>query len=418
MTALLPALALLLSVRVSAGPVPPRPARVLTGIDVLEADGFRELQGKRIGLVTNQAGVDRGGRWTGDVLAHAPGVRLEALFGPEHGLIEGAVVSSGAYRFPDGRTIPVYPSFHGELQPPAAALKNLDALVFDLQDVGARFYTYATTIALALPLAKARGLTVYVLDRPNPINGKTVEGPVLQPDVRSFVSYLPVPTRHGLTMGELARLADEKVGADLRVIRMRGWRRAMWFDQTGLPWIAPSPNMPDLDSAVLYPGISSLEAANVAVGRGTPTPLRWIGAPWLDAGRLVAYLRRHPLPGIAYEERTYVPTRDRWAYKGEKCPGVLVRVTDRDEARPLEVFAVLACALRDTQGGRFDLRWRRKGEDAPKNGFFLPTTRRLVGSDEFYRLYEAGAPPSRIIAFFRRDAARFRAARRRLLLYR
>jgi uncharacterized protein YbbC (DUF1343 family) len=418
MTALLPALTLLLSVGAAAAPRPPKTARVLTGIDVLEADGFRELRGKRIALITNQAGLDRRGRWTADVLAHAPGVRLAALFGPEHGLIEGAVVSSGAYRFADGRTIPVYPSDHGELAPAPAMLKGLDALVFDLQDVGTRFYTYATTIALALPLAKAHGLTVYVLDRPDPINGATVEGPVLDPDIRSFVSYLPVPVRHGLTMGELARLADEKVGADLRVIKMRGWRRSLWYDQTGLPWTAPSPNMPDLDSAILYPGISCLEAANVSVGRGTPTPLRWVGAPWLDADALIAYLRRHPQPGIAYEKRTYVPTRDRWAYKGKRCPGVLVRVTDRNEARPLDVFAELACALRDTQGGRFHLRWRRKGEDAPRRGFFLPTTRRLVGSDEFLKLYESGAPPAKIIAFFRRGAAAFAASRRRLLLYR
>jgi uncharacterized protein YbbC (DUF1343 family) len=258
---------------------------------------------------------------------------------------------------------------------------------------------------------------VIVLDRPDPINGTTVEGPVLDPDIRSFVSYLPVPVRHGMTMGELARLANARIRAKLTVVRMRGWKRAMWYDQTGLPWTAPSPNMPDLASATAYPGISTLEAANVSVGRGTPAPLQWIGAPWLDAGALLAYLRRHPLPGIAFEERTYTPTRDRWHYKGERCPGVFMRITDRTRARPLDAAAVLACGLRDTQGGRFDLWWHHKGEDVPPHGFYLPTTRRLIGSERFRALYEAGAPPETIIAFFRKSAARFKKTRRRFLLY-
>ncbi|MDE2292999.1 MAG: DUF1343 domain-containing protein, partial [Elusimicrobia bacterium] len=273
------------------------PPTVLAGIDVLRQHGFAEIKGKRVGLITNQTGRDRHGRTTVQILANAPDVTLAALFSPEHGfagISESSSVASGTFSLPDGRSVPIFSLYGATRAPTADMLSGVDALVFDIQGAGARFYTYSTTMAMAMEAASAAGIDFVVLDRPDPLGGDVVEGPVLEDGLRAFTAYMPVPIRHGMTMGELARLYNVmgRVGAKLTVVPLKGWRRSMWFDQTGLPWTPPSPNMPDLATDILYPGMALFEAFNVSVGRGTPFPFQWIGAPWLDAKSVVRRLRR------------------------------------------------------------------------------------------------------------------------------
>ncbi|MDE2237906.1 MAG: DUF1343 domain-containing protein, partial [Elusimicrobia bacterium] len=392
--------ALILSAALSAAA--PAAARVLTGLDVLEAGGFSQLRGKRVGLITNQTGVDGSGRSNVSLLSSAPGVTLAALFSPEHGFkgsAEAARISSGRLRLSDGRAIPLYSLYGSTLAPTARMLAGLDVLVFDIQDVGARFYTYATTMGLALHAAERAGLPFYVLDRPNPIGGRLVEGPTLDAGLRGFIAYDDVPVRHGLTMGELAGLQGRGLRPGiLRVVAMQGWRRGMWFDQTGLPWVRPSPNMPDLASATLYPGIGCLEFSNLSVGRGTPRPFLWIGAPWLKTRALLGALGRRPLPGVRFRALDFTPSKP--PYAGRHCRGLAIDILDRRLLRPLDVFAALACALRDTQP-RFKLRW--------------PRTRYLVGSERFFALYRSGAGPRAIMAYFHARARSFQRRRRALL---
>ena len=382
--------------------------KVLTGIDALQENGFRELKGKRVGLITNQTGVDGKGVLTARILAGAPGVQLTALFSPEHGftgMSESTSVSSGRYLLPDGKEIPLYSLYGSTRAPTDEMLRGLDVLVFDIQDVGARFYTYATTMAYALEKAVKTDLEFIVLDRPNPINGETVEGPVLEIDgLKSFISYFPIPTRHGLTMGELARLHNfqAKLGAKLVVIPLKEWRRKMWFDETGLPWVKPSPNMPDLDSATLYPGIACFEASNLSVGRGTPLPFRWIGAPWLKADAVVAKMRKAKLPGIEFSAKAYTPEKS--VHAGEKCPGILMKITDRETLRPFAVFAHLVTAIRDLHPDDFSL-----GEG--------DRSTRLIGSERFTAHFLNGADAKTILELFDPEADRFRAQRAPFLLY-
>jgi uncharacterized protein YbbC (DUF1343 family) len=386
------------------------PPRVLTGLDVLEADGFRELRGKRVGLITNSTGVDRRGRSTADVLAAAPGVTLAAVFSPEHGFAaqsEASSIDSDRLSV-GGRMVPLYSLYKGGaegMRPTANQLAGLDALVFDVQDVGARFYTYLATMAMSLEAAKKSGVEFVVLDRPNPIGGLLVEGPT--PDEAGLpgvdpVAYLDVATRHGLTAGEAALLDNAAVGhPDLVVVKLRHWTRSMWYDDTGLPWTRPSPNMPDLDAATLYPGIANLEFTNLSVGRGTPTPFGWVGAPWIDAKALADRLNAALLEGVRFEPATRTPSKD--AYAGQACPGVRIVVTDREAARPLRIFVALAVALRDLNPNDFQLRWEH--------------TRRLVGRHRFLELYESGAPASDFYPVFDEDSARFAERRKPYLLY-
>ncbi len=273
-------------------------AKVLTGIDVLERDNFKPLAGMRIGLVTNHTGRNREGRQTIDVLNKAPGVKLVALFSPEHG-IRGLADEKVSDSKDESTGLPIY-SLYGETRrPKPEQLKDLDALVFDIQDIGARFYTYISTLGYLMEEAAKVKLPVFVLDRPNPIGGIDVEGPIADSDKLSFISYHTIPTRHGLTIGELAQLFNKQrnIGADLRVIKMEGWRRAMWFDETNLTWINPSPNMRSLTEATLYPGVGLLETTNVSVGRGTDTPFEIVGAPWIQGDKLAEYLNQRGVAG-------------------------------------------------------------------------------------------------------------------------
>ncbi|MFI5363080.1 MAG: exo-beta-N-acetylmuramidase NamZ domain-containing protein [Elusimicrobiota bacterium] len=404
------AAAFVLALAACAG-APPRPARVQTGLDVLEASGFARLKGKRVGVVTNRTGADANGASIVDLLAAAPGVTLAAVFTPEHGFgaaSEAAKIASATIRA-GGRELPLYSLYGGGaagMRPQPDQLAGLDALVFDIQDAGARFYTYPATMAMALEAAKEAGIDFVVLDRPNPIGGELVEGPKADDvGLTGFepTSYLPVVTRHGLTVGELALLHNATVKHPrLTVIKMRGWKRRMWYDETGLPWIAPSPNMPDLAAAGLYPGVASLEFTNLSVGRGTPTPFGWIGAPWLDDAKgLAQVLNASLLEGIEFSAETRTPTKDKYA--GQSIPGIRIVVTNRATARPLRAFARLVVALRDRHPQEFDLKWN--------------ASRKLIGRKAFKELYDRGADAAEIERLFDQDAAEFEKARAPNLLY-
>jgi uncharacterized protein YbbC (DUF1343 family)/CubicO group peptidase (beta-lactamase class C family) len=319
--------------------------RVLTGIDVLERDGFKQLAGKKIGLVTNHTGRNRAGRQTIDVLSKAAGVELVILFSPEHG-IRGSADEKVSDSKDEQTGLPIY-SLYGETRrPKPEQLKGVDALVFDIQDIGARFYTYISTLGYVMEEAAKAGLPVFVLDRPNPIGGLVVEGPIADADKLSFTAYHTIPVRHGMTIGELAQLfnQDRKINCDLRVIKMEDWQRAMWFDATNLTWINPSPNMRSLTEATLYPGVGLLETTNVSVGRGTDTPFEFIGAPWIVGQQLAAALNQRHLPGVRFVPVHFKPTAS--VFKGEECEGVNVIITDRAVFRPVPTGIEIAVALR------------------------------------------------------------------------
>jgi uncharacterized protein YbbC (DUF1343 family)/CubicO group peptidase (beta-lactamase class C family) len=304
--------------------------QIQTGIDVLEAEHFAPLAGLRVGLITNHTGRDREGHRTIDLLHRARGVKLRVIFGPEHGVAgtaaEGAPVKSGR----DAKTgLRVYSLYGATKRPTAKMLRGLDALVFDIQDAGVRFYTYITTLAYAMEAAGKKHLTVFVLDRPNPINGLSIEGPILDKDLTSFVGYFPMPVRHGMTVGELAEMfnAENHLGVKLHVIKMRGWERADWFDETGLAWVNPSPNLRNLTETILYPGVAMIEGANVSVGRGTDTPFEQFGAPWVDGRKLAAYLNARQIQGVRFLAVEFTPRRG--PYAGRRCQGVSLVLWNR-----------------------------------------------------------------------------------------
>ena len=318
---------------------------VWTGIDILIRENFAPLLGSRMGLVTNHTGLTREGRATIDMLQEAPGVSLSALFGPEHG-IRGAWDEPVADAVDTQTGLPVYSLFGARNQPTAEQLAGLDTLVFDIQDIGCRFYTYISTLGNVLEAASAQDLRVVVLDRPNPINGLAVEGPLADPENLSFVAYHPIPIRHGLTVGEIARLIHQEKGlkGPLEVIRCEDWQRKDWYDATGLLWTNPSPNMRRLTAATLYPGIGLLEMTNVSVGRGTDTPFEVFGAPYIDVRAFAAALNDTALPGIRFLPVRFTPTAS--VFVSEECGGVQCVVTDREEFNSVQVGLTLAIILR------------------------------------------------------------------------
>ncbi len=296
----------------------PRPAKgtlpVNTGLDVLEAQGFAPLRGKRVGLITNQTGVDRRGRSFIDLLANAAGVKLVALFNPEHGLYgradEKVESSSVDVKTKKGSLqLPVHSLFGDTRRPTPEMLHGIDALVFDIQDAGVRFYTYTTTMGYAMEEAAKLGIAFYVLDRPNLLGGEIVEGPLLDRDRLDFVGYFPMPVRYAMTIGELARMfnAENKIGCELHVIPMKGWKRQYFYADTGLKWIPPSPNLRTLRGTFLYPGLEILQNAGVSVGRGTPAPFEEFGAPWIFGAGLAAELNRRGIPGARFRAARFTP---------------------------------------------------------------------------------------------------------------
>ncbi len=311
------------------------------GLDVLSRDGFAPLKGRRVGLVTNHSAIDRGGAHVIDRMAAAKEVRLLSLFSPEHGIrgASDAQVASGR----DEKTgLPIHSLYGKTRKPTPEMLADLDLLVFDIQDVGARYYTYISTLGLVMEAAKEQGKAVWVLDRPNPIGGEAVEGP-LQDDalVGQFISFFPMPTRHGMTVGEVARLfrAEPRMACALEVVKLEGWKRAMYFDETGLPWVNPSPNMRSLPAAIAYPGLGALEGTSLSVGRGTGRAFTIYGAPWVDAGRLCADLNARRLAGLRFQEVAFTPRLEpgfpKYPYTDQECRGFALEISDRRAFRPV-----------------------------------------------------------------------------------
>jgi uncharacterized protein YbbC (DUF1343 family) len=304
--------------------------QVMTGLDVLEKNDFRELQGRKVGIVTNQTGSDKSGRHIVDLLTHAKGVTVVKLFSPEHGLY--GVKDEKVGDMTDEKSgLPVV-SLYGKItKPTKEMLAGVDTLVFDIQDVGARFYTYSATLGRCMEAAKDAGVRYVVLDRPNPMTGLIVDGPIEDKEyVGRFTAYGPIPVAHGMTFGELASLYNEEYGihADLQVIKMEGWTRDMWWSDTGLPWTNPSPNMRNPTEALLYPGLCLMEATNVSVGRGTDVPFECIGTPYADARKLADALNEQKLPGLYFTPMEFTPTYR--TNNGKACHGVRIEVTDRN----------------------------------------------------------------------------------------
>ena len=385
-----------------------RNGSVKTGIDVLEAHGFDSLKagdGKRkIGLVTNQTGVDVDGRRTIDVLEGAPGVSLEAIFSPEHG-VTGAVDTTDIGNSKDAVTgVPVY-SVYGATdaarRPSLEVLKGLDAVVFDIQDAGVRFYTYETTLGYFLEAAAKAGIEMIVLDRPNPITGSFVQGPVSDAGHESFTNYASLPVRHGMTMGELAQMfnVERNIGAKLKVIPLEGWLRGDWYDSTGLTWVNPSPNLRSLREAELYPGVALIEGTNVSVGRGTDTPFEWIGAPWIKARELSEYLNARAISGVRFVPVSFTPSSS--VYAGQLCQGVNFVVLDRNTLDAPELGVELALALRKLY---------------PKD-FKMERMAELLVNQAAYDALAAGQDPRRVAEGWREALEKFGEVRAKYLLY-
>ena len=381
-------------------PFNPADATVLTGIDVLARDGFKQIAGLKLGLVTNHTGRDRRGRQTIDVLKNAPNVQLVALFSPEHG-IRGLADEKVSDSKDEQTGLPIY-SLYGETRrPKPEQLNDLDAIVFDIQDIGARFYTYISTLGYVMEEAAKARKPVFVLDRPNPINGIDVEGPIADSDKLSFTAHHPIPVRHGLTVGELAQLFNQQrqIGCDLRVIKMDGWRREMWFDATNLDWINPSPNMRSLTEATLYPGIGLLETTNVSVGRGTNTPFEVVGAPWINGQELALHLNRRSIAGVRFVPLRFTPNAS--VFKDESCSGINIVVTDRSRFRAVRTGIEIAVALR-----------RLYPNDWKVDSYL----RLLVNAATLDRVKRAEAPEE-IERSWAAGLAEFQRARARVLLY-
>jgi len=383
---------------------PSRPVALshsLNGIDVLKRDGFALLKDKRVGLITNHTGRDRDGNSTIDLIHKAPGVKLVALFSPEHG-IRGALDQANISNSTDEKTgLPIY-SLYGETKAPTAEmLKEIDTLVFDVQDVGARFYTYISTLDLALEAAAKNKKSFVVLDRVNPINGQDVEGPLADPDKLSFTAPHPIPILHGMTVGELALLFNKEwnINADLHVVRVEDWRRSQWFDSTGLPWINPSPNMRSLTEATLYPGVCLLEPTNVSVGRGTDTPFEVIGAPWIDGRKLAEALNNAKLPGVRFVPVRFTPKSS--VHKDAECGGVNIIVTNRDLFEPVITGLEMAAQLRKL---------------FPKD-FLIDRFNRLLANQKVFDAFRQGSDARALRQVWESELDAFRAIRSKYLLY-
>jgi uncharacterized protein YbbC (DUF1343 family) len=381
---------------------------VKTGLEVLMETGFAALRGKRVGLITNHTGMSPDGRRTADYLAQAPEVTLAALFSPQHGpagaLEDEDYVPSG---YDSGAGVPVYSLFDQRdgqevLRPSPEMLRGLDALVFDIQDVGARFYTYITTLGYALEEAGRAGIQFVVLDRPNPISGRKLEGPILEPRYFSFIGYAQLPVRHAMTVGELARMfnSENRIHAELLVVGMQGWRREMWYDHTGLPWINPSPNLRTLHAATLYPGSCLLEGArNFSIGRGTDLPFQLLGAPWLDARPLAKSLAAREIAGISFIPRRFRPTWSNCA--GLECQGLELLTLEREELDPVGLGIEIISAIQEQHPGVLNL-----------DQLML-----LIGDDETDLLLRNGADPRTIVDRWQPGLAAFRKRREKFLLY-
>ncbi len=390
--------------------------RVRTGLEVLRDQAFAPLRGLRVGLVTHPAAVDGQLHQTAEVLAEAPGVSLRALFGPEHGLFGEAQDLIGVRDGHDAHTgLRVY-SLYGDtfasLRPTAEQLHGLDALVIDLQDIGSRYYTFQATMLLCLEAAAREHLRTVVLDRPNPLGGDVVEGPALQASYESFVGLHPIATRHGMTIGELARLyqAERGLTGDLLVIPCEGWQRSMTFEQTGLPWVLPSPNMPTVETAFVYPGQCLLEGTNLSEGRGTTRPFELCGAPWIDGRKLSQRLQHEAQPGVVFRPAWFRPTFQK--FTGQTCGGIQMHVLDRAAFQPVRAGLAVLAAVRELSAGSFA--WRREPYEFVADRLAIDL---LFGSPRERLALEADQSPHDIAQAWEAEEEAFRRRRQEFLLY-
>jgi uncharacterized protein YbbC (DUF1343 family)/CubicO group peptidase (beta-lactamase class C family) len=391
-----------------------RNGAVLGGVDVLERENFAAIRSsangssapRKIGLLTNQTGVDAQGQRTIDILAHAPGIVLQAIFSPEHG-VTGSLDTTDINNSKDAATgVPVY-SVYGasdaERRPPLDVLKNLDAVVIDLQNVGARFYTYETTLGYFLEAAAKTGTEVIVLDRPDPVTGSLVQGPISDSGAgkESFVNYFPVPVRHGMTMGELARMfnSERQIHTKLTVVHMQGWLRGDWFDSTGQAWVNPSPNLRNLTETTLYTGIALVEGTNLSVGRGTDTPFEVVGAPWIKGKELTQYLNARNISGVRFVPATFTPGSS--VYAGEKCQGANIVLVDRDAFDAPELGIELASALNKLYPEQFH----------------LEKMQTILANQAVYDAITQGEDPRRIAEDWQDGLEKFEQLRKKYLLY-
>lgn len=375
-------------------------AQVLCGVDVLKRDGYKQLAGKRVALVTNQTGRDIEGHRLPDLLASAANVKVVRLLAPEHGLYGTQDEKIKDVTDPATK-LPVL-SIYGETRKPTTQMvKDVDAIVYDLQDIGARFYTVSATLGLCLEAAAEHKIQVVVLDRPCPITGTIVDGPIADKNKLGFTAYGPIPVAHGMTMGELARYfnAEYKIGADLVVIPCEGWRRDMWWDGTGLVWGNSSPNMRNTTAALLYTGICLLEASNISVGRGTNQPFEFFGAPWIESRKLAPALNALNIPGVRFVPIEFTPTASK--FKDQACQGCYVIVTDRSAIEPVKMGVSIVWQLKKMYGEKFE----------------FEKVDRLLKNDQAMKAIESANDPKSIPAVWKDDLALFKKKRKSFLLY-
>lgn len=394
----------------ATGERPAGQVQVLPGLEVLLRDSAHLLRGRRVGFLTNQTAVTSTGQSGIDLLHASPDVHLVALFGPEHGLrggVEGGVkIESGA----DARTgVPVHSLYGSTQRPTPEMLRGVDVLLFDMQDIGARPYTFVWTMAMAMESAAAQRIPFIVLDRPNPITDR-MEGPLMQPEMRSvgqpITGYYPVPLRHGMSVGEVARYinAEYDIGAVLTVVPAAGWRGETWFDETGLPWIDPSPNIRTLDAALAYSGLVLAEATNLTVGRGTDAPFSTLGAPWLDAARVLERVRAYDIQGVALDTTSYVPTGEGWVpFRDERVHAIRLRITDRDRFQPVWMTLVLLTEIQRLHPRQF----RVTNEGMTQ----------MLGSRWAREAFDRGASPDSIWNRWQAELETWRPVRERYRLY-
>jgi uncharacterized protein YbbC (DUF1343 family) len=402
-TALLAAILICLSLLSSARAQSPAPVR--PGIEVFLANVPAALRGKRVALITNQSAVDRARTSDIDLIAQHPHLKLVALLAPEHGIRGDAPAGAKVEDEKDPKTgVPIFSLYKSEDHGPTPEmLRDVDVLIYDLQEVGGRTWTYVSTMVLAMEAARKKGIPFVVLDRPNPIGGEIVEGALLDPQFKSFVGMYPIPARHGMTVGELALLFNTKyaLGAELIVIQTLNWRRSHWQDQTGLPWVNPSPNLRSLAALTSYPGSVYFEGTNLTEGRGTERPFEQIGASWLDAPAVVKTMNGMRLPGITFEAITMTVAPTAAKFPGQTIPGIRFDITDRQSYRPVRTALLLIDTIRRQHPGEFA--WGK-------------TIDRLTGSDKARLAIDAGRLPA-LLEEWDRDAAAFSEARKALLLY-
>jgi uncharacterized protein YbbC (DUF1343 family) len=377
-----------------------RVARVQTGLDVLEAQKFALLRGKHVGLITNHTGLDAQGRSTVDVLSHASGFQVIALFSPEHGLAGRNDEKVSSTKDPS-TGLPVYSLYGDTRRPTEEMLKGIDALVFDVQDAGVRFYTYTATMGYCMEEAAKRKIAFFVLDRPNLLGGEIIEGPMLDADKTNFVAYFPLPVRYALTIGELAQFfnTENHIGADLHVITMRNWHRNYFFESTGIKWIPPSPNLRTIKGSILYPGIEILQSAGVSVGRGTQTPFEEFGAPWMNGDEVAAALNARNLPGVHFAGQPFIPIAG--LYSGQRCGGVSIKITDRFKVRSMRMGLEIAAILQRLYPKQFE----------------ISKMVELVGSADTMQQLQSGVPPEKIVASWSDSLTAFDKVRRKYFLY-